>query len=63
MIIYNINKRMVETFKNIEGFANYSVSGLGNVINDKTGRILKGSENTHGYVCVDLMENKTRHKH
>ena len=28
---------MVETYKKIEGFENYSVSDFGNVRNDKTG--------------------------
>ncbi len=57
MIIYNINIRMVETYKKIVGFENYSVSDLGNVINDKTGRILKGNDR-RGYLQVDLMKNK-----
>ena len=50
---------MVETFKTIEGFENYSVSDLGNVRNDKTGRILKGVD-TNGYLRVDLRKNKTK---
>ncbi len=57
MIIYNINIRMVETYKNIEGFENYSVSDYGNVRNDKTGRILKPDFN-RGYFRVCLMKNK-----
>ncbi len=52
---------MVETYKKIEGFENYSVSDHGNVRNDKTGRILKGKDNGHGYFQVGLMKNKTRH--
>ena len=42
---------MVATFKNIEGFENYSVSDHGNVRNDKTGRILKGRVG-NGYIRV-----------
>ena len=47
--------------KKIEGFENYSVSDLGNVRNDKTGRILKEKENRYGYFEVTLMKNKTRY--
>ena len=53
---------MVEIFKKIDGFENYSISDHGNVINDKTGRILKGNENMHGYFSVVLMKNKTSHR-
>ncbi len=52
---------MVETFKNIEGFENYSVSDYGNVRNDTTSRILKGRENRDGYLRVCLMKNKKSH--
>ena len=51
---------MTETYKNIEGFENYSVSDYGNVRNDKTGKILQGKD-TRGYLRVDLYKNKTRH--
>jgi hypothetical protein len=50
---------MVETFKNIEGFENYSVSDHGNVRNNKTGKNLKGRDK-HGYFQVVLMKNKRR---
>ncbi len=52
---------MVETYKKIEGFENYSVSDFGNVRNDKTGRILKSGCDTCGYLRVCLMKNKTKH--
>ena len=52
---------MVETFKKIEGFENYSVSDHGNVRNHKTGRILKVKDNGRGYLEVTLMKNKTRY--
>ncbi len=52
---------MVETFKNIEGFENYSVSDLGNVRNDKTGRILKPRYDGRGYFNVALTNIKTRY--
>ncbi len=48
---------MVETYKTIEGFENYSVSDWGNVRNDKTGRILQGSVGKRGYARVDLKRN------
>ena len=52
---------MVETYKKIDGFENYSVSDLGNVRNDKTGRILKGRDNGWGYLEVKFTKNKTRY--
>ena len=52
---------MVETYKKIKGFENYSVSDHGNVRNVKTSRILKGKDNGHGYLEVTLMKNKTRY--
>ena len=52
---------MVETYKQIKGFENYSVSDHGNVRNNKTGRILKGKDNGRGYLEVTLMKNKTRY--
>ena len=48
----------------MEGFPNYSVSNLGNVRNDKTGRILKPTVNSRGYLHVGLSKNNkaTTHK-
>ncbi len=60
MIIYNINIRMVEIFKKIEGFENYSVSDHGNVRNDSTGKVLQGKD-TRGYLQLGLVKNKKRH--
>ncbi len=51
---------MVETFKNIEGFENYSVSDYGNVRNNKTGRILKACTDRHGYKAVVLYIDKKK---
>ncbi len=59
MIIYNINKRMFETYKTIDGFENYSVSDHGNVRNTFSGKILK-PDLSRGYLRVCLMQNKTR---
>lgn len=44
----------METFKKIEEFNNYSISNLGNVRNDKTGRILKQYIKPSGYKQVQL---------
>jgi hypothetical protein len=44
----------METFKKIEEFNNYSISNLGNVRNDKTGRILKQYTKPSGYKQVQM---------
>lgn len=44
----------METFKKIDEFNNYSISNLGNVRNDKTGRILKAYIKPSGYMQVQL---------
>ena len=44
----------MENWKKIEGFENYSVSDLGRVRNDKTGRIMKTPCNGHGYPSLNL---------
>lgn len=44
----------METFRKIENYNNYSVSNLGNVRNDKTGRILKPHIKPNGYKQVQL---------
>lgn len=38
---------------------NYSVSNKGEVRNDKTGRILKKTVSTSGYLFVQLFDKKT----
>jgi hypothetical protein len=48
---------MEEEFKIIKGFENYSVSNLGNIINNKTSRILKPSINAHGYYKLTLYKD------
>ena len=48
---------MEETFRIIKGFENYSVSNLGNVMNNKTGKILKPGLNDHGYYNVNLYKD------
>ena len=49
---------MVETYKKIEGFENYSVSDHGNVRNDKTGKVIKTCANNQGYGHVNLWKEK-----
>ena len=44
----------MEYYKKITGYENYSISNLGNVRNDKTGRILKTYKNENGYLQVQL---------
>lgn len=48
---------MEEEWKLINDYNNYSVSNLGRVRNDKTGRILKCSLNKDGYLFVGLSKN------
>ena len=44
----------LSNYKPTEDLTRYSVSNLGNVRNDKTGRILKGGATTGGYLKVGL---------
>jgi hypothetical protein len=58
---------MVEEYRNIKDFPNYSVSNFGNIINNKTNRILKPQLGTHGYYQVKFCKdgkylNKKIHK-
>lgn len=51
---------MIEEWKDIKGYEElYQVSNLGSVKRVKTGRILKGSEDTKGYLRVTLSKNNT----
>ena len=51
----------METYKIIKGFETYSVSDLGNVKNNKTGRIMKTRFHTEGYIIVDIRVNNQRY--
>jgi hypothetical protein len=58
LITCNSNKNLdekddIEIWKNIED-TNYSVSTLGNICNNNTGRILIGTPNNNGYLTVNL---------
>ena len=52
---------MIETYKKIEGFENYSVSDHGNVRNDTKGKVIKTCANSQGYGQVQLWTEKKRH--
>ena len=43
-----------ELWKEIEGFPNYSISTLGRVKNNRTGRIRKTHLDYDGYECITL---------
>jgi len=45
---------MKETFKTITDMENYSISDLGRIINNKTGKEIKTSINGNGYVFTKL---------
>ena len=44
----------MEEYRKIKGYENYSISNLGNIRNDKTGRILKQHKKTNGYMQVQM---------
>ena len=48
---------MVEEYKIIKGFENYSISNFGVVKNNKTNKILKPGINGHGYHHVSLFKD------
>ena len=49
-----------ELFRKVNDYINYSISNLGNVRNEKTGIIRKGSKNSDGYLVVGLYKNGIR---
>ena len=59
----NLIKLNVEVFREIENYDNYAVSSFGRVKNTKTGKILKGSVDSYGYLIIDLYENAIRKTH
>jgi hypothetical protein len=50
-------KMAQEVFKEVPGFPGYSISNLGNVKNNETGRVLKAATNSRGYLLARLYEN------
>ena len=51
----------MEEFRKIAEFENYSISNLGNVRNDITGRILIPHLNTNGYMALTLVKEKKKY--
>ena len=56
----NLIKLNVEVWRSIKNYDNYVVSSFGRVKNTKTGKVLKASDNGHGYLIIDLYENAIR---
>ena len=54
--IANLDKNL-ENWASIDGYLNYQVSWWGRVTNTKTGRILKNTFGSHGYLHVGLSKN------
>jgi len=48
---------MIEIWRTIDGFPDYSISTLGNVRSDKSGRILSLFENQSGLLMVGVMRD------
>lgn len=46
----------MQEWREIVGFSGYSVSDAGKVMNDRTGRIMRTTMNTHGIEIVGLMQ-------
>lgn len=46
----------MQEWREIVGFSGYSVSDEGQVLNDRTGRIMRTTMNTHGIETVGLMQ-------
>lgn len=53
---------MVENWADIRGFRGYSVSDLGRVRNDNTGRVLTVLRNPHGTHYVGLTKGRKQHR-
>lgn len=53
----------METYKIIENYPNYSISNLGNVMNNKTNKLLQCKKSKTGYVVVNLYNNKVGKTH
>jgi len=56
----NLIKLNVEVFRSVDGYENYAVSSFGRIKNTYTGKILKGSVNSQGYLRVNLYEDAIR---
>jgi hypothetical protein len=51
----------MEEFRKIAEFENYSISNLGNVKNNITGRILIPHLNTNGYMALTLVKDRKKY--
>jgi hypothetical protein len=56
-------KLNIEVWRSIENYDHYVVSTFGRVKNVKTGKILKGSVNSHGYLNCNLYEDAIMKTH
>ena len=56
-------KLNVEVFRSIDGQENYAISSFGKVKNTKTGKILKGSVNSNGYLHINLYDDGVKKTH
>ena len=52
-LLYKVRTEL-EIWKHVKGYDKYFVSSMGNVMNIKTGRILKPVDNGKGYIFVSL---------
>ena len=52
----------MEEYKIINGFENYEISNLGNIINIKTGKNIKQNQNKQGYMTVNIINNDKIYK-
>jgi hypothetical protein len=53
---------MEEIWVFIDGYKNYKISNLGNVMNTVTGKVLKGQNNGRGYLFVSLYDENHKCK-
>ena len=51
------------TFKQIDGYDNYFISDNGDVLNNKSGRILKSSISNIGYRQINLNKNNRKKRY
>jgi hypothetical protein len=59
----NLIKLNVEVWRSIENYENYTVSSFGRIKSTKTGKIMKGSVNSHGYYLVSIYKDRVKKTH
>lgn len=57
VLLYICTITLIHKNMKIEGYENYEVRPNGEVVNTKTGKVLKPLKNTGGYLRVDLWKN------